>query len=118
LVIDKLVGMTISVGCTPDVVVFPSLVAVELVPSVWAVKATVAWLEMIELVGLATMATLNLTVVDAAGAKVPPVVAVAPVPSRKTTRLFVLSYSAWSLPDVSVLVPLFAPAVTCRLFGT
>src|SRR5262245_43920893 len=75
------------VGWMPETVESPSL-EVENATPVWApLKPSVAWLETIDPVASGElMVTRKRTLVDAAGASVPPLVAFAPVPRRATTR--------------------------------
>jgi hypothetical protein len=62
--------------------------------------------------------TRNATEVDAPIAIVPPVVPLAPIPSRTRTVRDADRYSPWSSPTASVLVPTFAPDSTRMDPGT
>jgi hypothetical protein len=72
---------------------------------------TVAWFEIVPSALDATVARKT-TVVVSFFAIVPPDVAFAPVPSRTFSVRVAETYSPWSSPEASVLVPTFAPAVT------
>ncbi len=64
---------------------------------------------------------LNCTLTVSLGARMPPPVTVAPVPTRTRTVRFAASYSAMSSPAASVFAPLFTPpglVVTLIVPGT
>jgi hypothetical protein len=88
-------------------------------PADCPVKVVVAWLVMAVPFGVAAFTrTWKRTVDVVPTAAVPPVVAFAPIPRRKAMRLFAASYSAWSSPEASDLVPALVPETICSDPGT
>lgn len=86
--------------------------AVYPVPSVCPVKLRVAWLATSVRGGRSAFTrTLKRSSNEPPAASVPPLAASAPDARRATTRRVAASYSAWSSPAASVLVPVPAPVV-------
>ncbi len=95
-------------------------VSVNGVPSVAPVNVAFAWLTICCPGAVSELiVTSNVTVSVSAGAMLPPVVALAPEPSRNTTSPVPALNSAASSPIASVgLDGAWGPAVIRRLFGT
>ncbi|GAA3026158.1 hypothetical protein GCM10017559_60030 [Streptosporangium longisporum] len=113
---DAVFSIASDETCTGTTVEVPPVVTPVWVGVSALENSTVALLFTVVPGELAPSVTRNLTEVDWPGARLPPLTALAPVPSRAWTWL--LMKSPWSSPVRSVLAPMLGPVTTEMLPGT